>query len=270
MARSNHKKKPSRGGSGKPGPPPAPPSDAAKARRDRISGENSRIVGTSILAVVFSLTVSFAPLSPLLTTAAIVRPLLRRVRSGESGAVTGALWRWALTVFLTILFSAAFVRDRVLDSFPFAAPAARTVEAAIAGSGDAPFGLAFILAGFAAFLVLSAVSFGIAGCVAMSIALGTAAAGAAVLYTHGNNIVLVTLVALPPWLWALFAAAIFSFLPAITAGSRRLYGGTALEFDADRFKRSAMIVAGLVAAALLARLLLAGPYLALVRHWTVL
>ncbi len=264
MARSSHKKKPGRG------PSPAAPPDAAVARKNRVSGENNRIVGTSILAVVFSLAVSFAPLSPLLTTAAIVRPLLRRVRSGESNAVTGALWRWALTVFLTILVSAAFVRDRVLDSFPFAAGAARTVEAAIAGSADAPFGFAFILSGFVAFLVLSAVSFGIAGCVAMSIALGTAAAGAAVLYTHGNNIVLVTLVALPPWLWALIAAAIFSFLPAVTAGSRRLYRSTALEFDAARFKRTALIVAGLAAAALLTRLLLAGPYLALVRHWTVL
>ncbi len=270
MARSNHKKKPRRVGSGKPGPSPAPPSDAAKARRDRVSGENNRIVGTSILAVVFSLAVSVAPLSPLVTTAAIVRPLLRRVRSGESNAVTGALWRWALTVFLTILVSAAFVRDRVLDSFPFAATAARTVEAAIAGSTDAPFGVAIILSGFTAFLVLTAASFGIAGCVAMSIALGTAAAGAAVLYTHGNNVVLVTLIALPPWLWALIAAAIVSFLPAVTAGSRRLYGNTALEFNAARFKRTALIAAGLVAAALLARLLLAGPYLALVRQWTVL
>ena len=39
------------------------------------------------------------------------------------------------------------------------------------GSGDAPFGVAFILGGFAVFLVLSAVSSGIAGCVAASIAL---------------------------------------------------------------------------------------------------
>jgi hypothetical protein len=264
MARSSQKKKSKRG------PSTTPPSDAPPSRRDRESGENSRIVGTSILAVVCSLVVSFPPLSPLLTTAAIVRPLLRRVRSGDSGAVTGALWRWALTVFLTILVSAAFVRDRVLDSFPFAAQAARTVEAAISGSGDAPFGVVFILAGFVAFLVLSAVSYGVAGCVAASIALGTAAAGAAVLYTHGDNIVLVTLIALPPWLWALIAAAVVSFATAVAAGSRKLYGGTAVEIDGDHLKRSALIVAGLMVAALLARLLLASPYLSLVRHWTVL
>ena len=104
----------------------------------------------------------------------------------------------------------------------------------------------------------------------MSIALGTAAAGAAVLYTHGNNVVLITLVALPPWLWALTAAAIVSFPPAVAAGSRRLYRGAAPEFDTAGLKRTSLIVAVLVAAALLMRLLLAGPYLSLVRHWTAL
>jgi hypothetical protein len=184
--------------------------------------------------------------------------------------VTGAFWRWALTVFLTTLVSAAFVRDRMVSSFPFAERAARALEQAVAGSGTAPAtGLVEIVVGMAAFLVLSAVSLGIAGCVLMSVALCTAAAAAAVLFTHGNNVLLIALIACPPWLWALFAAATLAFVPALSFGGSKWFGIGASLMESDRFKRRAVIAGGLFVLAVLLRLLLASPYISLVRLWTV-
>lgn len=232
--------------------------------------ENGRLVGLSLAGVVLSIVISFPPLSPLLTTLPVVKPLLGRVRAKKYDAVTAVFVRWALTVYLTVLVSAAFVRDRMLASFPFAADAAGAVEQALAGSGGPPVGLVYIAVGLLAFAVLAAVSVGIAGCVLASVALGAAAASTAVLFTHGNNVLLIALVALPPWQWALLAAAAFSFAPAAAWGGWRLLRLVDEEPERTWLTRRALIVAGLFALALLLRLTLASPYLSLVRHWTVL
>jgi hypothetical protein len=236
----------------------------------RISKENGRLIGITMLGVVLSLVFAVPPLSPIFTTLPVVRPLLRRVRAGERAAATGAFWRWALTVFLTTLVSGAFVRQRMLSSFPFADQAARAMEQVLAGSGGAaPAGLAEIIVGLAAFLLLSAASLGIAGCVLMSVALGAAAGAAVVLFTHGNNVLLIALVACPPWLWALLAAAVLSFVPALTFGGSRWFGIVASMMDRDWLRRRAIMSGGLFLLAILLRIVLTGPYLALVRLWTV-
>lgn len=247
------------------------PLHRSKSQKDsRIAKENGRLIGLGLLGVLLSIVVSFPLLSPLLTTAPIARPLLRRLRAGEHAPATGAFLRWAATIFLTVLVSTAFVRDRVLSSFPFADVAARAAEQMLAGSGGAPAGFVYIVTGFIAFVVLCAASYGIAACLLASIALGTSAVTAAVMYTHGNNVLLITLVALPPWQWALFAAATVAFTPAAMAGGSKLYGIGARELDREWIRRRAIIVSVLLVVALLSRLLLANPYLALVRHWTVL
>lgn len=217
-----------------------------------------------------SVVVAFPPLSPVLCTAPVIRPLIRRVRAGDRAAVTGAFWRWALTVFLTALVSAAFVRDRMVSSFPFGEHTTRALEQAVAGAGTTPaMGLVEIVVGMAAFLVLSAVSLGTAGCVLMSVALGTASAAAAVLFTHGNNVLLIALIACPPWLWALFAAATLAFAPVLAIGGSKWFGVGASLMDRDWLKRRAVIAGGLFLLAVLLRLFLVAPYLALVRLWTV-
>ena len=260
MADTRQKKRP--GGTT---PPSSPPSPAAL----RTARENGRMIGLTVAGVVLSVAIAFAPLSPLLVTAPVVRPLLRRVRKGDGAAATGALWRWALAAFLTILVSTAFVRERVFSAFPFAPQAARAMEQAIAGGG-APVGLEVIVVGMIAFAGLAAASLGIAACLLMSVALGTAAAAASVLFTHGNNVLLISLVAFPPWLWSLLAAATLGFVPAVATGASRWYRTGAELMESDRMKRRAIIAGGLFLLAVLLRLTLAGPYLALVRHWTVL
>jgi hypothetical protein len=172
-------------------------------------------------------------------------------------------------VFVTILVSATFVRERVLSSFPFAEQAARATETALEGSGGAPTGFLFLVLGMVAFVVLSAVSLGIAACVLGSIALGAAAAAATVLFTHGNNVLLITLVAVPFWEWALWAAAVLVFAPAAVMGGQRLFRLGGDDLDAAWLKRRAVLVACLFVLSLVCRLVLAGPYLSLIRHWTV-
>jgi hypothetical protein len=244
---------------------------ASKPSKDsRIAKENSRLVGLGIVGVVLSIVISVPLLSPLLTTAPIVPPLLRRLRSGQHASVTGVFLRWAATIFLTVLVSTTFVRDRVLSSFPFAAEAARAAEQMMAGTGGAPAGFGIVVVGLLAFVVLAAVSLGVAACLLGSVALAVTAAGASVAYTYGVNLILITLVALPPWLWVLFAAASLAFTPAALVGGSKLYGIDEKALDWQAFKRRAIIVSGLFVVALLLRLLLAGPYLTLVRHWTVL
>jgi hypothetical protein len=266
MAKPKQKK--SRGGPKTPAAPPPTASGKSGAKRP-VDTENGRLIGLTLLAAVACLVFAFAPLSPLILTAPVVRPLLRRIRSGNHRDVTGAVWRWGLTVFLTILASDAFVRDRVLDAFPFASRASYAMGQAIVGAGGAPFGFAELFLGLVAFVLLAAASLGIAACVLLAVALGTAAAAGAVLFTHGNNILLISLVACPPWQWAVFAAAVLVFVPAVVAGGSRFYGITAQDKDRGWMKRNAVVAAGLFLLALLLRLALEGPYLALIRAWTV-
>lgn len=260
MAKSSRKKK--RGGSQ--ATPAAPAQKSAAAAR--AAAEHSRVVGLTLAGTVLSLAIAFPPVSPLLLTAPVVKPLIRRVRGA---GVTSLIWRWALTVFLTVLVSAAFVFDRMLSAFPFAAPAAEAMERALAGTGGAPAGLMEIVLGVIAFAVLAAASMGIAACVLLSIALGTAAAAAAVLFVHGNNVLMIALVACPPWQWSIFVAAILLFTPAVDAGRAKLLGIPGAIDKRQRLERRAIVGAGLILISVLLRLILSGPYLDLIRRWTV-
>lgn len=246
----------------------APSKDDGGDKDPRVSKENGRLVGLSVIGVVLSIVIALPPLTPILTTAPIVLPLLRRLRAGKHAAVTGAFLRWGLTVFLTVLLSAAFVRDRMLSSFPFAANALRGAEDALTGSGGPPAGFVYMLSGFVAFVALAAASRGIAACVLASIALGAAAAATSVLYAHGNNVLLITLIACPPWQWALFAGAVLAFAPAADWGGRKMSRIGGEEAELRWFARRMMVPAGLFVLALLLRIVLAGPYIGLARHWT--
>ena len=256
MAKTKRKPKPARSA-------PKPPRD------NRVSRENGRLVSLGFAAVVLSVALSFPPLSPLLLTAPVVKPFLRRLRAGKHGSATNALLRWALTIFFSILICAAFVKDRALSSFPFAQTAAESAGQMIAGSGSVPAGYMFIVAGLLAFVALSAASLGIGACLLFSITIGFAAGGAIALFANGNNLLLIALVALPPWQWAVLASALLLCVPAAAIGARKLYKMAVPEPDFASLKPRAVIAGVLVLLALLFRLALAGPWLSLVRSWTV-
>jgi len=264
MRKSNKKKRPkSPPGTGTSGPEQPSP------RADRIARENGRIVGLGIVGVALSVAIAFPPLSVLLSTAPIVRPLLRRTRAGDAGAVTGAFWRWALTVYLTILVSAAFTHERMLAAYPFASGSAEAVERALSGDGALPAGVLYLVVGLVVFIAFAAGSLGIAACVLMTVALGMTAAAAAVVFAHGHNGLVVALVAVPPWLWAVVLAAVFALAPAALTGGAKWYGVGNADLEPEWLKRRAIIVAGLLVLAVVLRLTLAGPYVVLLRHCTI-
>lgn len=240
-----------------------------KSRKSRLARENARLAGLGFIAVVLSVMVSFQPLSPLLLTAPAAWPLRRRIVAGRHGAATRGLIRWAVAVFLSILVCAVFVKDRVLSSFPFAGAAAELVERMLAGESVAPAGFLYIFAGLAGFVALSVVSLGIGACLLASVAIGAAAGVTILLYVHGTNLLLISLVALPPWQWLMYAAATLLFAPAAGAGARRLYGTNTETAGGDRVKRRLYIAGALALTAVLVRAVLAGPWISLVRMWTI-
>jgi hypothetical protein len=241
-----------------------------KPRRSRLARENARLAGLGFVSVVLSVIVSFQPLTPLLVTAPAVWPLRRRIITGRQESATRGLLRWAVAVFLSILVCAVFVKDRVLSSFPFGGAAAELTERLIAGDSVAPAGILYIVAGLAGFVALSAVSLGIGACLLASVAIGAAAGVTIVLYVHGTNLLLITLVAIPPWQWLMFAAAVLLFAPAADTGARLLYKKSTGTADGDRVKRQLYVAGALALLSVLVRAALADPWISLVRMWTVL
>lgn len=249
--------------------PPPSETGAPRARPPLAARENGRLVGLGFLSVVLSVILSVQPLSVLLTAAPAVQPLRRRILAGDSALVTRGLLRWAVTVFLSVLLCAVFVRDRVLDSFPFASSTATAAQRMLDGQAGAPVGWLYLTAGLAGFVILSAATTGIGALLLAAVALGAAAGLTVVVFAQGTNILLMALVALPPWQWAMFAAAVLLFAPAGAEGARFLYKKDTVDRNPERRKHRLYAAAGLFVLALLTRLALAGPWVSLVRTWTV-
>jgi hypothetical protein len=179
--------------------------------------------------------------------------------------------RWSLTTFFTALVASAFDTDRVAASFPFAAGAAAAMTAFITGSSaSAPAGFLYITAGTAAFVLAGFLTVGIAGYVLWAGALGVSAAAAASVYALGNNVVQATLIALPPWQIALFAAFIYAAAPLGVVSRRYLYRKNEDGVGWENIRFYALTAAGLFLLSLLLRAAVSGVYLNLVRHWSVI
>jgi hypothetical protein len=250
---------------------------ATKGARRGSNGESARkpsrtglLVGLSIASVVIAVVISFPPVTPLIVTAPVVPALVRKTREADYRAVVGVSWRWAVSLFATALTASAFVPDRVSHSFLFAVRASEDMQGWLTGiAAGPPAGYVYIAAGTAAFVVVSVLTVGVLGCLLWSIALGASAVAAASLYAQGNNIVQITLIAVPPWQIAQFASGLFLLAPAAAFSRRAVFrvSGDGLEWRGLR--RYALVAAGLFVLSLLLRLTIAEPYLALVRHWTI-
>jgi hypothetical protein len=246
----------------------ATPPDEASPKK---SSQTSMLVFLSIVAVVIAVVISFPPLTPLIVTAPVVPALFKRTNAADYRAITSVVFRWAISLFATTLAVSAFVPTRLSDSFPFAARASEnTMSWLIGASKGAPAGYVYIVVGMAAFVVVSVLSVGLLGTVLWSIALGASAVAAVSLYAQGHNIVQITLIALPPWQIALFASALFALAPAAVFSRRLVFRRCDNEFEWQVLRRYTLIAGGLFALSLLLRLMVAGPYLALARHWTII
>ena len=249
----------------------------AKSASNRVKAEpapnkpahTNLLVGTSLGAVLLAVVISFAPLTPFLVTAPLAYVLLKKTKLSEHQLVTAVFVRWSLTVFFTALVASSFVTDRVAGSFPFAGGAAENVVSFLSGGSAGPTaGFLYITVGAAIFIVAGLLSAGILAYLVWAAALGVSAAAAAVLYTHGNNIVQITLIALPPWQIALFAAGMFAAAPVGAFSRRYVYKKNPAGADWGDLRRYVLAAAGLFVLSLLLKLTVSGGYTALVRHWT--
>lgn len=252
-------------------PPARPqPKRAGSPPAKKIPAHTNFLVGTTLAASILSVIISFAPLTPVLVTAPLAYVLLKKAKLPDHRLVTVVVLRWVLTVFFTALVASAFATDRVADSFPFAPSAAAGMTALITGStNSAPGGFLYITAGMAAFVLAGFFTSGIAGYVLWAGALGVSAAAAASLYTLGNNLVQVTLIALPPWQIALFAAFIYAAAPVTSASRRFLYRKNDVESGWENIRAYVLTASGLFVLSLLLRAAVSGFYLDLVRHWSI-
>ncbi len=228
------------------------------------------MVGSSIAAVLIAVVISFPPVTPLIITAPVVPAFIKKTRAADCRAITGVSWRWAVSLFATVLAASAFVPERVSNSFLFAVRASENMHGWLTGiATGAPASYVYIVAGMATFVAVSVLSAGVLGCVLGSIALGASAVAAASLYAQGHNIVQITLVAIPPWQIALFASGLFIVAPAAMLSRRAVFRLSGDGFVWHDVRRHTLVAAGLFVLSLLLRLAIAGPYLALVRHWTI-
>jgi hypothetical protein len=235
--------------------------------------EAGRVVGLSVAAVVIAVVVGLPPLTPLITTAPIAWIVIGRLRAEAGAAPSGLFLRWALSVFATALISTAFVWDRAVQSFPYAASAVGAMRQLLAGNADPPGGFVFLTLGMVIFVALSTVSAGILGCVLGSVALGAGAVGAAAMYRSGDNVFQLLLVTVPWWQLAFYAAAIVA-LPALVSISRstvlrRSTGGGKTAPEWGRIRRDLAVAGGLWLGAIVLRLALASAYVRLLQRWTL-
>jgi hypothetical protein len=232
--------------------------------------QNGLTIALTIAAVVVAVVIAVPLLTPVIVTAPIIKLLVEKTRTGDQRAVTSGVLRWVISVFATTLVVSAFVPERVSDSFPFAANASEHMISWLAGSASTPpASYGYLFAGMAAFLTACLLSVGILGSLLWSITLGTSAVAAASLYAAGYNIVQITVIALPPWQISLFASALFVLAPLASLSRRIVFRKCENDFEWQVWRRHALVAGSLFLLSILLRLTIAGPYLALARHWTI-
>ena len=238
--------------------------------RGVLERDGSTMVTATALSVIVSTIVAVPALTPLLH-AAVIFPFFYTAqrRPDPAWAATIAL-RWLVALFLTTMIAGIFAADRVGASIPFGPGMAAAVSAWVADSGGAaPFALSHLLWGIVAFLALSSVTGGAGGFVLTSIAVTTTAYAALVLFRHGENVVQMCIASVPIWQWLLFAAVPFLLVPTSALFYARVFK---VERDADDMAVTRIhmyLGAGLLAAGIVLRLALAGPWRALLSRWTL-
>ena len=121
----------------------------------------------------------------------------------------------------------------------------------------------------AIFLVGSVISGGLAGFVIGSLALGGAATGALFLFEHGGNIVQITLTALPPWQWSLFACGALMLVPAATPFLDRFIKSERTDEGRRALRVYMYAGAACFVLSVLLRMTTAGVWQGILQRWTI-
>jgi hypothetical protein len=229
------------------------------------------MVVAAIASVILSTAIAFKPITPILHASAVI-PFyyLAMVRNDFKWSAM-LVGRWAVAVYLTILIIGVFVPERVARSLPAAIGTAEAVEAWINHPASAPpADFLYLVVGIMAFAVVCAASGGVLGFIPGSIAIGSAAYGALFLFRHGQNVVQISLVAVPLWHLSFLLSGIALLVPmGYPLFKRRFHLAT--EPEGKRILRILLVSGvGLFLLSLLLRLTTASAWRSILDRWTLL
>jgi hypothetical protein len=180
------------------------------------------------------------------------------------------VFRWAVTLFLSLLALGVFLPGRLGAALPMSGEAVRAMEMWIQTQGASPpADVKYLLWGMFAFLVASVASGGLLGFIIAGVALGGAACAALFVCRHGFNIFQIGLVAIPIWQLALFIAGAFLLVPMSAFVFERFFHIEKRVEDWERLRRYMYIGAGLFALSVALRYAAAGLWRTLLEKWTV-
>lgn len=228
------------------------------------------MVLSTIASVILAALIGVGVVSPLLFAAAVFPFFHAALRFGDHRAGLLIVFRWALSLFVTLVIVGIFLPDRLGGSLPFAESAARSMQAWIAGSPSPPVDSRYMFWGMLVFLAGSVASGGLVGFVVGAVALGGAAYSALFVFRHGHNIFEAALVALPVWQLGLFIAGAFFIVPAAVFVFERFLGAEKRLEDRGRLRLYVYVGAGFFALSILLRYATAGAWRTLLDRWTVL
>jgi hypothetical protein len=224
----------------------------------------------TISSVILSAAIGFRWLSPILHVAAVFPFFSAAMKRHKHHGSLALAVRWAAAVFVTTIVVGIFVPGRVGASVPFA----QLTTAALANwvrfpDAPPPADYAYLLWGIVGFLLATLVSGGLLGFVLASVALGHAALGALFLFRYGENVIQITLVAVPLWQWGIIAAAIFMLVPTSLPFFQRYVRIKRVVEDRAVLRDFMYMGGALVIASLLLRVVTAGPWRTILREWTI-
>ncbi|MBI4720160.1 MAG: hypothetical protein HY770_02815 [Chitinivibrionia bacterium] len=249
--------KPSAGFAAK--PPPSPP-----------AGQGAWIIIASVAAVVLSVAMEASFMTPFLTGAALGPFFYGAMRKNDLRSALSLTARWAVSVFIASCIVCLYLPERTAGSIPFADTMIRAVTEWLSGtSHGAPFGPAMILGGVLVFAVLSLLSGGMAAILAGGGAVSGAACVFSHLMRHGENIVQVTLVGMPPWIIAFAFSVLFIMVPAARPFYRRIHRGASGDPETTAWRTYAIIGAAFGFAGVILHLALGGAWNTVLNACTV-
>jgi hypothetical protein len=231
---------------------------------------NTMVMAT-IASVVVAALFRVDVVSPLLFAAAVFPFFYGAMRRNDHRSGVALVFRWAVTLFVSILVVGVFIPDRLGAALPLSEEAVRTLEIWIRKQGTSPPGdLGYLLWGMFAFLVASLVSGGLLGFIIGAVAIGGAAYGALFVCRNGLNILQIGLVAVPIWQLCAFVAGAFLLVPMSVFVFERFFHIEKRAEDWEKLRHYMYVGAGFFGLSVALRYIAAGVWRALLERWTVL
>lgn len=232
--------------------------------KPRETPPTTRIVIVTAAAVALAVVIGWKWATLVIAPAPLIYYLVRPPRDKQ---IDRLALRWAASLLLLLLASAAFVGPRLSQSVLAGAGVYEQTLSWLAGAGSPPLGAGTVIIVFVAFVVAVVAAGAAAGSAVVAVAIGTAAVSGAVICSSGYNLLQIAVVAISPWQWALLAGLTLILVAASAEpiapaeAPRRI---RALVSD-----RRVLAGAALVAVALLLRVTVEPWYTALVHNWTI-